>query len=999
MKNSTYATKIASRALQLALMAGLFILGGCAKDMSELNPGLGSGELLEVKVRLEGIDISETVAIKGEQKASNQPVMSRTKSVGSASDVMPVRVFSARLGNDKESQQAHLTKSTQQSVSTRATSAGFDNVWVFQFDADGRTLRCDNTGSLEAGAPLEAVLYAGTGYTIGVVANGPTDGLTKELVPDIDRFREDLLYDASAITADRIPYAGVLESVTVTDNGQIQTSESENATFRLQRVTAKVTLMVDYQVDGYTLDGVELYNVPAKIAYSVQQNTTDFPATDESNFTFTDTNVAGLTPHSTEGTNYTWYVGNNRRGVGSNITAEQDRHSANAPQYATFARIKTHYDGDPEMKLNYDVYLGSDDVADFNVYGNHDYNYTIAISGTAADQYRLLGTDLRVSGDNPMGDYTLSVSPDPTEGIAREGGVYTVILNNAIAEPISVRAIAEGGDEALAEGTLYNDKRQVKLTLPASELYTTRNIHFEYCDLQGEWQPIKSGQQKGYTVTPSGTIPSAIPQTGGTYTVTLTGDIPASVQVWTVIGSSKGTPAEITRSGMSVPFTIPANDTYDSRTVSFYYKWDGQDKLYKTVNQAGFGTPTAANTIPATIPQVGGSGYTVTLTSGSMPAIVPVQAVVGETVLAAANIKASGTPVTLPAIPANASFTQRTIVFRYEWNGKWQTIKSVAQPGYAAPTATTNVSSIPQAGGSYTVTLTKATNNSLPAAVPVRAIISGSSTVLASGTVTASGTAATLSPIGANESWSTRSVQIQYQWNGTWTNISTAKTQACYNVSATHNMTGLVSENGAEYTVTLSGTAIPNDLKVAVFDGERNTQLSVSTVVDGAKTVKVVVPKNTEYRRRPISIRIMKTSWQVVGTNQEQYRGPEADMTYNDVCGGYVKKFTPMTLTQATSIVTSCPGATTTDATSVIMAYGTAANAITAVAPAAMTWEGRTGYFVNPDLAILAWADPHPYVITWHEAPYNSYNVMNRWNLTGYGESIAAWVPFCIYPR
>lgn len=888
MKNSTYTTKLAGRAMHLALLAGLLILGGCAKEMPEVNTGFGSGELREVKARLGKMDISETVAIQGKKSDSSQAAMSRKMNANIASSAVPGKVFSARLSNGEVAKQVPSARSAQQLAPTRTAATGFDNVWVFQFATDGRTLRCDNTGSLETGAPLEAVLYAGSGYKIGVVANGPADGFTKEKVPDIDRFREDLLHNASTITAQSIPYAGILENVTVTENGQIQTAEAETATFRLRRVTAKVTLSIDYQVDGYTFEGVELYNVPAKAAYAVEQNTTAFPAAEAGNFTCTDTKAAGLAPHSNEGTLYTWYVGENRRGPGSNITSEQDRHSANAPQYATFARIKTHYDEDPDMKLYYDVYLGSDGMVDFNVYGNHDYNYTIAISGTAADQYRLLGTDLRVSGDNPMGDYTLSVSPDPTEGIARLGGAYTVILNNSTAEPIKVRAMVEGGEQALAEGTLYNDSREVKLILPASELYTTRNIHFEYCDLQGEWQPIRSGQQKGYTTTPSGTVPEAIPQTGGTYTVTLTGDMPASVQVWTVIGGSKGTPAEITRSGISVPFLIPANDTYNSREVSFYYKWDGQDKLYKTVNQAGFGTPVAANTIPETIPQVGGSGYTVTLTSASLPALVPVQAVVGETVLAAANVKASGTAVTLPAIPANASFTQRNITFRYEWNGSWQTIKSVSQPGYATPTAATNASSIPQTGGTYTVTMTKAANNSLPAAVPVRAIIAGSSTVLANGTVTASGIAATLSPIDANESWSNRSVQFQYQWNGSWTNISTAKTQACYNVSATHNMTAKVPGEGAEYTVTLSGTAIPKDLKVAVFDSQLNKQLSLSTVTEGSNTVMVIVPRNTGTSDRLISIRILKSSWVVVGAQQQQTTSASDNYYYIESLGGYV---------------------------------------------------------------------------------------------------------------
>ena len=63
-------------------------------------------------------------------------------------------------------------------------------MWVFQFDAAGRALRCEYVGGLGVGKLLEVHLNSGDGYTIGVVAGGPASRLSTETVPDLAAFRE-----------------------------------------------------------------------------------------------------------------------------------------------------------------------------------------------------------------------------------------------------------------------------------------------------------------------------------------------------------------------------------------------------------------------------------------------------------------------------------------------------------------------------------------------------------------------------------------------------------------------------------------------------------------------------------------------------------------------------------------------------------------------------------------------------------------------------------------
>lgn len=869
------------RKTALALVGLVLLSGGCNREAEEESDSLATG--IEVRARLAGVRVDEPTAVYPGVAVSSSDraaALSTTplRTVGETSADSASNAFTVTLGEPvaafpAEQNAEGETPLSRAAVSTTRADVTLENVWIFQFDNSGKSLRCENTGSLKAGDALEVLLYSGKGYTIGVVANGPAEGLSVTSVPDLATFREGLVFTGQVGSAAGIPLGGTLEDVLVLDNGQVQVGGSlaVKPIITLRRILAEVTVSLDYQVDGYTLDGVELYNVPVGAGFGVATDKTEFPASYADNFAYRDRNDAGLAPHMTSGGNYTWYIGDNRRGTGAGIATPQDKNVAKAPAYATYARVKTHYTNDPEAVLYYDIYLGADMRSDFNVAGNHTYTYRTRINGAARDQYGLLDVDGRVSGSSPMQISGATVTPATglpalSTGILRTGGDYTVTLTGKIVEPVSVRAIAEGASEALVQSTAPAETGSAVLRVPANELYDqTLTVHFEYESRKGVWTRIDSGTQAGYGVTVTHTIPDGgIPRAGGDYTVTFSGDMPETLTVRARATGMPSVEGQATPQARTVTLSIPSNEGFDApRTVIFEYVWNGQAKTIVERQQAAYGI-TAVTTLPASVPQAGAT-YTVTLT-GELPSGVQARAVIGGAGQTPVNVAQSGVAVHV-AVPANATYANRSVVFQYLWNGKWKQVgTNASQAGYASTGVTTNApATIPQTGGTYTVTIT----GTIPSSVAIRAV-TGANMVLATGTVTKSGTAASLTAIGANAAYAARSVSIEYQWNGTWTNIKTVS-QAGYALTGkTVSPTTAIPQAGGNYTVTLTGT-LPASVKIQAVCADGTTVSG--TITQSGKGVALAIPANATYATRSVSFQYYwNNKWETISSiNQAGY--------------------------------------------------------------------------------------------------------------------------------
>lgn len=649
------------------------LLTGCDMDSREG----GSPYPRELDVTLPALTVADAVVV--------EPMGSR-----SAVSVEDDALFSVGLGPERGAD-----ASWERSLSTRA-KVTLSNVWVLQFDASGATKACAYVGTVAAGRKVQATLQSGEGYTVWIVANGPAEGvLTTSNPATLSDFENKLLHTAAPASDETIPLTGGLSGVRILDNGQVLVGEDNTVVpeMTLTRAMARVDVLLEYDVDGAELDGVWLYQVPAGACYGLDDAVTDYPASGTvSNFAYRNGDAPGLAPTSSgSGTvTHTWYIGDNRRGQNPVIQWEKNKGSNNAPAMATYARIKSHESSDTAKGLLHDVYLGENVTTDFNVLRNRHYIYRVRIGGTLDDQKLLAERDDRVwAGTLEYLTDAPTVDPDLSLPIHVNGQTFKVTFSGYWTGPgIPVRASVVDGEE-LATGTAacqVGNTGSATFDIPKNEGGAERQIEFAY-EWKGEWNVIGIGTQGGYgitsaTVTPEGDIPGE----GDDYTVTLHGAWEGAVKVRAWDGSKSLVNITVMTPGADVNFTVPANESFDSRTVTFQYQWGdewitiGQPRTQASGASMSSATVTPAGDIPGE-----GKIYSLTLTGTLPSAGVEVRAQSGGTALVTGKVSASGTAVSL-AVPANASYSSRTVTFEYNWNGTWIDIESRTQSSDSLPT-------------------------------------------------------------------------------------------------------------------------------------------------------------------------------------------------------------------------------------------------------------------------------------------------------------------------
>lgn len=484
---------------------------------------------------------------------------------------------------------------------------------------------------------------------------------------------------------------------------------------------------------------------------------------------------------------------------------------------------------------------------------------------TVAIEYLWNGTWTTIESRTqlPKPDIT-SATVSPAGNIPYGGGDYTVTLTGVLPEGgVQVRAFSGG---TLVQATVVSSGASAVLSLPANSSLSNRTVAFQYL-WNGTWTNIENRTQlptpqiTSSTVSPSGDIP----YTGGTYTVTLNGALPAEgVEVRATSGGTTLGTGLATKAGTGATLTVPVNSGSTSREVVFEYKWNGVWTMVDSRTQWPTPTVSSATVSPAgNIPGEGGS-YTVTI-NGVMPqGGIPVRAYAGSSAIASGTVTASGSGVTLN-VPANSSLN-RTVAFQYQWNGTWTTIENrtqVPKPNITLASVSP-AGNIPYSGGVYTVTL----SGVLPSGgVQVRAI---TNTVLASGVVTGSGSTCTLT-IPANTTVSNRTVTFQYLWNGTWTRID-GRTQlpTPQITKAALSPEGIISGVGEDMYITLWGAIPMNGVNIRARVG---TTVVASNVVTGTgkQNAKVLSIPENEGKARDITFEYQfDNRWINIETRQQR---------------------------------------------------------------------------------------------------------------------------------
>ena len=286
------------------------------------------------------------------------------------------------------------------------------------------------------------------------------------------------------------------------------------------------------------------------------------------------------------------------------------------------------------------------------------------------------GDDEPVTGE--IADASL-VPPPADNVIPAEGGEYSVRLTGNWTGSVSVRMSVGGNIGGLLHAACSNGAATVTFTVPANA-NSSRTVTFEYL-WNGTWTKIgRDCTQQGYNVTAAThNAPATIPGQGGSYNVTLTGLLPsAGVDVRASSGGTALVTGKVTASGTAVSLRVPANLSYNTRTVTFEYLWNGTwTKIGNDCTQQGWHVTKASVSPAGDIPGAGGT-YTVTLTGWGG---YQVRAMSGSTELVTkpdytevANYSAT------IKIPAHTSLpVKRSVTFQYRFNGTWTDIETRTQ--------------------------------------------------------------------------------------------------------------------------------------------------------------------------------------------------------------------------------------------------------------------------------------------------------------------------------
>jgi hypothetical protein len=351
----------------------------------------------------------------------------------STSNSSAAKAYSSNGASTQSSDAAlKVTYSGPKKTGLRATTT-LNNVWVLQFDSTGVIGTAGNCvaakylGTVAAGANLNPKLVSGSGQVIYVLANGPASGSITTSTYTLTTFKESAAFSGTITDDLTIPYIGRIRGgFTVSNDSYIK----DFTTVMLQRMVAKVSLNLNFNVTGLTLQSVKLYNAPLNMYYLYGSDITTFPATPSASDINASAVTANVVPSTASYGTYIWYTGENKRGENSAITSVRNKYSANTPgssAYCSYVRI-TAVSDDGRTRYYYDLYLGANGTTDFNVKRNWEYVLSASITGTADLQASYDVLDGRISSK-------LFVS-----------NCYIVSPSDAITIPVNVKG--NGGDVA-----------------------------------------------------------------------------------------------------------------------------------------------------------------------------------------------------------------------------------------------------------------------------------------------------------------------------------------------------------------------------------------------------------------------------------------------------------------------------------------------------------------------------------------------------------------------
>lgn len=294
----------------------------------------------------------------------------------------------------------HLNFSVNKATQTRALSSANENtvsdLTVLIFDGNGDVIGRQYKGSLQStvtsGISLNVTTRVASGCTIYAFANLGSDTYFdgKGTKAEVDAMRTTAMTDLTALgSANDAIMFGNLTGVNIVADG----TNTNKFQLPMAHVCSKLALIVKPTVEGITITGYQLCNIP-KGSYltDIARTTAAYPDGYSRFAAATGLNITTATTPNTASATY--YIYENLAG-NMDIKTESDRFSSvislNNPAYVIVSARSS--DGvTPAWQHTFRIYLGGvthvtsgtpvTDYGDFNIYRNYSYTCTITISGS-----------------------------------------------------------------------------------------------------------------------------------------------------------------------------------------------------------------------------------------------------------------------------------------------------------------------------------------------------------------------------------------------------------------------------------------------------------------------------------------------------------------------------------------------------------------------------------------------------------------------------------------
>lgn len=188
------------------------------------------------------------------------------------------------------------------------------------------------------------------------------------------------------------------------------TSATHEVSIPLYRAVAKIVFKWKCTLpsgDSFTPDKIHLRQVPSTLNYFRDYDnlpdpaTTPYPVLNSDPFVteWTVEDISGADPST--GIPFVWYLPENARGTGT-ATVAANKNFLTAPSgqadYCTVVIVcGTYTSGTITQEVSYHFYLGSDNVKDYNLLRNREYNVSVTITGMSDADMRVM-TEKDLSG-------------------------------------------------------------------------------------------------------------------------------------------------------------------------------------------------------------------------------------------------------------------------------------------------------------------------------------------------------------------------------------------------------------------------------------------------------------------------------------------------------------------------------------------------------------------------------------------------------------------------